>query len=290
MTIDTIKDVLTRIFQINKNLNEQSLRVLLEASGWDKFDIEEGVEVFRQYISNGGNMDAVKVDEKNLSSTGSVGTREYRPIEDDARSVFGLEKDDEVTSALNSALTQSDIEAAEAKKRMEASMSSVKPVQEIKPIFNSTNNIKQDSVDLTKNDDKSPASDASVPLVSKEMKADSIFENNSNTTQDSYKFEPEAVKEEESKTDFSKALDLGFNKKTEEEIKEEKIVQEIKSELPPEAVEELSSTRVAMDPALPEKVEIGYEPSHAGKNAALIVLDVILFGITFALLVYILVS
>ncbi len=47
MTIDTIKNVLSRIMTINQNLNEESLHTLLIASGWDEQDIREGVNIFK---------------------------------------------------------------------------------------------------------------------------------------------------------------------------------------------------------------------------------------------------
>lgn len=49
MTIDTIKEVLSKIMSINRNLNGESLRSLLVASGWDKQDIEEGLKIFEYY-------------------------------------------------------------------------------------------------------------------------------------------------------------------------------------------------------------------------------------------------
>jgi hypothetical protein len=52
MTTDTIKDVLSRIISINKNLTEESLRNLLVASGWENADIEEGVKVFHDYVGS----------------------------------------------------------------------------------------------------------------------------------------------------------------------------------------------------------------------------------------------
>lgn len=52
MTTDTIKDVLSRIVSINKNLTESSLRNLLVASGWENADIEEGVKVFHDYMGS----------------------------------------------------------------------------------------------------------------------------------------------------------------------------------------------------------------------------------------------
>ncbi len=47
MTIQNIEDVMDRIMSLNRNLNEDSLRTLLSASGWDKGDIIEGLKIFR---------------------------------------------------------------------------------------------------------------------------------------------------------------------------------------------------------------------------------------------------
>lgn len=49
MTTDTIKEVLGKIMSINRNLNTESLKTLLVASGWDKQDIEDGVKLFEYY-------------------------------------------------------------------------------------------------------------------------------------------------------------------------------------------------------------------------------------------------
>lgn len=62
MTIDTIKDVLGRILVINKNLNEVSLKTLLDASGWDADDIQEGMRIFRDYVANGNDMSKVSAN------------------------------------------------------------------------------------------------------------------------------------------------------------------------------------------------------------------------------------
>ena len=59
MTIETIKDVLGRILTINKNLNEESLKTLLDASGWDANDIKEGLRMYRDYVSGGNDMSKV---------------------------------------------------------------------------------------------------------------------------------------------------------------------------------------------------------------------------------------
>lgn len=61
MTIETIKDVLGRILAINKNLTEESLRTLLDASGWDASDISEGLRIFREYMTNGQDMSKIDV-------------------------------------------------------------------------------------------------------------------------------------------------------------------------------------------------------------------------------------
>lgn len=47
MTIQNIEDVMDRIMSLNRNLNEDSLRTLLSASGWDKEDIIEGLRIFK---------------------------------------------------------------------------------------------------------------------------------------------------------------------------------------------------------------------------------------------------
>lgn len=47
MTIQNIEDVMDRIMSLNRNLNEDSLRTLLSASGWDKEDIVEGLRIFK---------------------------------------------------------------------------------------------------------------------------------------------------------------------------------------------------------------------------------------------------
>ena len=47
MTIQNIEDVMDRIMSLNRNLNEESLRTLLSASGWDKGDIIEGIRIFK---------------------------------------------------------------------------------------------------------------------------------------------------------------------------------------------------------------------------------------------------
>lgn len=61
MTIETIKDVLGRILVINKNLTEDSLKTLLDASGWDADDIREGLRIFRDYQANGNDMSKVDI-------------------------------------------------------------------------------------------------------------------------------------------------------------------------------------------------------------------------------------
>lgn len=52
MTIQNIEDVMDRIMNLNKNLNEESLKTLLSASGWDKEDIMEGLHIFRSTKGN----------------------------------------------------------------------------------------------------------------------------------------------------------------------------------------------------------------------------------------------
>lgn len=47
MTIQNIEDVMDRIMSLNRNLNEESLKTLLSASGWDREDILEGIRIFR---------------------------------------------------------------------------------------------------------------------------------------------------------------------------------------------------------------------------------------------------
>lgn len=47
MTIQNIEDVMERIMSLNRNLNEESLKTLLSASGWDREDILEGLRIFR---------------------------------------------------------------------------------------------------------------------------------------------------------------------------------------------------------------------------------------------------
>ena len=59
MTIETIKDVLSRILTINKNLTTESLRTLLDASGWDSNDIKEGMRIYADYVSAGNDMTKV---------------------------------------------------------------------------------------------------------------------------------------------------------------------------------------------------------------------------------------
>lgn len=48
MTIQNIEDVMERILSLNRNLTEDSLRDLLNASGWDKEDISEGIKIFKK--------------------------------------------------------------------------------------------------------------------------------------------------------------------------------------------------------------------------------------------------
>lgn len=59
MTIETIKDVLGRILVINKSLTEESLKTLLDASGWDADDVREGLRIFRDYVASGNDMSKV---------------------------------------------------------------------------------------------------------------------------------------------------------------------------------------------------------------------------------------
>ncbi len=47
MTIQNIEDVMERIMSLNRNLNEESLKTLLSASGWDREDIMEGLRIFK---------------------------------------------------------------------------------------------------------------------------------------------------------------------------------------------------------------------------------------------------
>ncbi len=47
MTIQNIEDVMERIMSLNRNLTEDSLKILLSASGWDREDINEGIRIFR---------------------------------------------------------------------------------------------------------------------------------------------------------------------------------------------------------------------------------------------------
>ncbi len=53
MTIQNIDDVMDRIMSLNRNLTEDSLKVLLSASGWDREDISEGLRIFRNKSKNG---------------------------------------------------------------------------------------------------------------------------------------------------------------------------------------------------------------------------------------------
>lgn len=53
MTIQNIDDVMDRIMSLNRNLNEDSLKVLLSASGWDREDISEGLRIFRSKSKSG---------------------------------------------------------------------------------------------------------------------------------------------------------------------------------------------------------------------------------------------
>ena len=52
MTIQNIEDVMERIMSLNRNLNEESLKTLLSASGWDREDILEGLRIFRATNKN----------------------------------------------------------------------------------------------------------------------------------------------------------------------------------------------------------------------------------------------
>ncbi len=61
MTIETIKDVLGRILAINKNMTTESLKNLLDASGWDTNDIQEGMRIYRDYVSAGNDMSKVVI-------------------------------------------------------------------------------------------------------------------------------------------------------------------------------------------------------------------------------------
>ncbi len=68
MTIDTIKNVLTRIISINKNLTEESLRNLLVASAWDDADIKEGLIMFNDYQNNGSINMSAKAEEDRIKA------------------------------------------------------------------------------------------------------------------------------------------------------------------------------------------------------------------------------
>lgn len=57
MTIQNIEDVMDRIMTLNRNLNEESLKTLLSASGWDKEDIMEGLRIFK--LSNKNTVTAI---------------------------------------------------------------------------------------------------------------------------------------------------------------------------------------------------------------------------------------
>jgi hypothetical protein len=68
MTIDTIKNVLSRIISINKNLTEESLHNLLVASAWDDADIKEGLIMFNDYQKSGSINMAAKAEEDRVKA------------------------------------------------------------------------------------------------------------------------------------------------------------------------------------------------------------------------------
>ena len=99
MTIETIKDVLSRILTINKNLTTESLRTLLDASGWDSNDIKEGMRIYSDYVSAGNDMtkvstqrlaqDTNQIQNDSISIVSKVGNENKLEIE-------GNKKADEV--------------------------------------------------------------------------------------------------------------------------------------------------------------------------------------------------
>ncbi|MDQ5957287.1 MAG: hypothetical protein QG614_262 [Patescibacteria group bacterium] len=109
MTIETIKDVLGRILVINKNLTEDSLKTLLDASGWDADDIREGLRIFRDYKANGDDMSKVIV-EKAYSSSEVINNiePEKKPIQPQEEKVGKIEEK-EVFNPLAGALSILDL-------------------------------------------------------------------------------------------------------------------------------------------------------------------------------------
>lgn len=72
MTTDTIKEVLSKIMSINRNLTSESLHNLLVASSWDKQDIEEGVRIFEYYSGKTSSPNINNSKDYNVDNKGSI--------------------------------------------------------------------------------------------------------------------------------------------------------------------------------------------------------------------------
>ena len=106
MTVDTIKNVLMRILSINKNMTEDSLNNLLVASGWDKSDIKEGMNIYGAYKLSGGdsgtitdykqvkqNEDGQEITTNTVSIPQDKNEMKYTKYEDEDDRGNGAEKD-----------------------------------------------------------------------------------------------------------------------------------------------------------------------------------------------------
>ena len=63
MSLQDIKQVLSRIISLNKNLNENRLNTLLEAGGWEKQNKEEALSIFK--ILGAKSNEGVRVQQSN---------------------------------------------------------------------------------------------------------------------------------------------------------------------------------------------------------------------------------
>lgn len=80
MTIQNIEDVMDRIMSLNRNLNEDSLRTLLSASGWDKGDIIEGIRIFKMRAGSSVNLAAPVMSAPIISQAQNIEVK--KPAED----------------------------------------------------------------------------------------------------------------------------------------------------------------------------------------------------------------
>lgn len=131
MTIQNIEDVMDRIMSLNRNLNEESLKTLLSASGWDREDISEGLRIFRLTNKNSVTSTPIVVSKSVNLDTRDTDTRPQvanpePPIHNTY--TFNLKKTDPSSEVKNISVTSSqDVKLESAVESKEGSVSISSP-------------------------------------------------------------------------------------------------------------------------------------------------------------------